>query len=141
MSGNGGGGGQGGDWFLQELVEFVNGSAGNEIGVTLHVEGCVVTGVLINAGRWFGDLAGQLEANGVGEEVSRWIGSFAEVYAMPDEAVAEEEGPLPVYIHLRNARVLGTSGDSVPTDGGVYWRGRVGAVSGFNLGVLGPAGR
>ena len=130
--------GQNVDWFLQELIDFVNLSEGNEIGVTLHIEGSIVTGNLINAKRWFVDLARHLGDAGVNAAVSKWIEEFGEVYVKRDEAPEEDRLP-PVYLHLSNARTVGTSGDSVPTDEGVYWRGRVNAVSGFNLGTLGPA--
>lgn len=129
---------QGEDWFLQELIEFVGQAEGNEIGVTLHVEGAIVTGTLINGGRWFKDLAGHLEASGVNKGVSHWIAGFSKVYA--EQGGTSEEGRLPpAYLHLRNARTVGTSGDLVPTDDGVFWRGRVNAVSGFSLGTLGPS--
>src|SRR5690554_2800504 len=103
------------DWFLQELIEFVDLSEGNELGLTLHLEGTIVTGTLINARRWFGDLARHLGESGVNEDVSKWIKDFGEVYAGREEASEEDRLP-PAYIHLRNARTLGTSGDSVPTD-------------------------
>jgi len=128
--------GQSVDWFLQELIDFVNLSKENEIGLTLHVEGSIVTGTLINARRWFTALARHLGESGVDEGVSKWIEGFGEVYVRRDETPDEDKLP-PAFLHLCNARTVGTAGDSVPTDDGVYWRGRVNAVSGFNLGTLG----
>ncbi|QDW66355.1 gas vesicle protein [Luteimonas granuli] len=130
--------GQSVDWFLQELVEFVNRTEGNEIGLTLHVEGAIVTGTLVNARRWFQELSEFLESQGVDAGLAEWIGGYSEVYAQRDELPDDEKSP-PVFLHLRAARTVGTSGDSVPTDEGVYWRGRVNAVSGFSFGTFGPA--
>jgi hypothetical protein len=57
--------------------------------------------------------------------------SHGEIYGGDDgKALAD-----PQYIHLKNAKVHHPTGQ-LPTDDGVLWRGRINAVSGWNLGVL-----
>jgi hypothetical protein len=45
---------------------------------------------------------------------------------------------IPTYIHLRGARFFSPSGQSVPGNEGFFWRGRLDAVDGWSIGVLGP---
>jgi len=42
--------------------------------------------------------------------------------------------PPPQYIHLSGAKFFNPEGNSLPTNQGVLWRGRVTEIGGFNLG-------
>ena len=119
------------DWFLQELVRLVNSSDELMIGITLHVQGSVISGQLISATRYFKEL-GEVVTNAGADSWGSWIASFGETLAPQDG-----EEPLPVaYIHLRDARAYFAAGGAIPTNEGVHWRGKINAISGFNIGAL-----
>ncbi|MBP0716154.1 hypothetical protein J8I33_22850 [Burkholderia sp. AcTa6-5] len=44
--------------------------------------------------------------------------------------------PPPQYIHIKGARFFSNSGNPIPGNGGVWWRGRISEVDGFCLGEL-----
>jgi hypothetical protein len=124
-----------GDWFLQSLVETINGSEA-ELGITVQVGGLLVSGQLISGHRWFEAFAEQI-ASGVAdaegrEDVRAAYASYADVYR--GEHSDLDETPLPQYIHLRDARYFGSDGAAVPSSQGVLWRGRIACVAGFHLG-------
>lgn len=124
-----------GDWFLQSLVETINGSEA-ELGITLQMGGLLVSGQLISGHRWFEAFAEQI-ASGVAdaegrEEVRAAYASYADVYRL--EGSDLEDSPLPQYIHLRDARYFGSDGNAVPSAAGVLWRGRIASVGSFHLG-------
>jgi hypothetical protein len=128
------------DWFLQQLVEWVN-TMPFDFGVTLHVAGFLVSGTLISGAQYFSGFAedfsgGFMPASEVAETFRKTITSYGETYKT-DEKKKDEDSPLPVYIHLKNARFFTTSGNPAPRNAGVWWRGRISEVSGFVLGTLG----
>jgi hypothetical protein len=123
-----------GDWFLQSLVETINGTEA-ELGITLQVGGLLVSGHLVSGHRWFEAFADQIAA-GIAdaegrEEVRAAYASYADVYRQDDPDV---EAPLPQFIHLRDAHYFGADGSAIPSSQGVLWRGRVAQVAGFHLG-------
>ncbi|MEY1592705.1 gas vesicle accessory protein GvpU [Burkholderia sp. Bmkn7] len=126
------------DWFLQSLVSMVN-SSDLEIGITLFVGGFLVSGQLIGGKHYFegfgATFAGSFnDANGAA--------GLKESFANWGKVYLEEDGSYkkgvdqPYYIHLKNARTFHPSGSPIPGNGGVWWRGRLREVSGFNLGTL-----
>jgi hypothetical protein len=121
------------DWFLQQLVCLTNG-AGLEMGITLVLGGSVVSGTLISGKKYFDSFASNFSSmlpNGSKkEEMRQLLASHGNLY--DDEG---EHLQLPQYIHLSNARVYSPNGGNIPTNG-MLWRGKINAVSGFNLGVL-----
>ncbi|MCF8178110.1 MAG: hypothetical protein K9J74_06345 [Sulfuritalea sp.] len=124
------------DWFLQSLVNMAN-SSSLEIGVTLQVGGLLVSGLLVGGKAYFEGFAEDFSsafANdpAVSESVRNSFAKYGEIYK-------EEEGstpPPPQYIHLRNTRFFNTSGNPIPENKGVWWRGRISEVGGFTLGSL-----
>src|SRR5918993_1449756 len=84
------------DWFLQFLVDRVNGTT-TEIGITLQVGGLLVSGMLVS-----GDKYKQRPES---------------------ESTKESEGP-PFYIHLKNAKFYSPGASPIPANG-VWWRGRI----------------
>ena len=129
------------DWFLQQLVEMVNKNEGLGFNVTLNVGGFLVSGILAGGKEYF---------KGFGKEFSVYAGNDEEARRDLAESMAQwgkiydnrdkEENPSPpTYIHLRDAKFFQTSGNPIPGNRGVWWRGRVSAVDGFILGTLSPA--
>jgi len=125
------------DWFLQKLVSLAN-TMGLSFGVTLFVEGVMISGMLVSGKRYFEAFADEFSSNYPGddeakEEVRGGIASHTAIYAGDD---SDNEPPPPQYIHLVDARCFAPGGQPIPTNRGVLWRGRINAVSGFNLGTL-----
>jgi hypothetical protein len=126
--------GQGIDWYLQKLVSLAN-EAGLEMGLTLLVGGNIVSGTLISGKKYFETFAAEFSAAWPGEDKETIRTSFASYTSIYDHAERQEEAPPPQYIHLQNTKFHSASGN-IPSSGGVLWRGRINAVSGFNLGSL-----
>ena len=125
------------DWFLQKLVSLAN-TMGLSFGVTLFVEGAMISGMLVSGKRYFEDFADAFSSNYPGddetkEDVRAGFASHTAIYAGDDSG---DEPPPPQYIHLVDARCFAPGGQPIPTDRGVLWRGKINAVSGFNLGTL-----
>lgn len=125
------------DWFLQQLVATVNRSP-VEFGITLYVEGTVVSGMLVSGKKYFDTFAKEFSDAYPGDDEVKEIvrGAFAsnsDIYKYDD---ADGEPPPPQYIHLINARCFAPGGQPLPGNRGVLWRGKINAVSGFSLGSL-----
>ncbi len=125
------------DWFLQSLVDMVNVSDSFEFGITLHVQGSIVSGILISGRKYFMSL-GQALRDSKADFFGEWVESFGDIYPSQDQEDNDEKPRnLPGYIHLRDAKVFGAYDTPIPSNEGVLWRGRINAVSGFNIGQLG----
>lgn len=125
--------GQGIDWYLQKLVSLAN-ENGLEIGITLIIGGSIVSGTIVSGKKYFETFAAEFSAAWPGddkESIRESFASFASIY----ESADDKELQPPQYIHLTNARFHAAEGN-LPTNGGVLWRGKINAVSGFNLGSL-----
>lgn len=126
------------DWFLQSLVDMANRS-GLEVGITLQVSGLLVSGMLVSGKQYFEGFASEFSSAFSDQEAARGVReSFSrhgEKYKL--EAEGDPHRPAPVYIHLKQARFFSTSGEPIPRNRGVFWRGRLSEVSGFILGTLG----
>jgi hypothetical protein len=128
------------DWFLQSLVNMANGS-GFEVGITLQVSGLLVSGILVGGKAYFEGFADDFSSAFANdpegaESVRSSFAKYGEIYK-------EEEGkesPPPQYIHLKNTRFFNTSGNPIPGNRGVWWRGRISEVGGFTLGSLAKEG-
>lgn len=126
------------DWFLQNLVNMVN-AKDIELGITLNVGGFLVSGRLVSGQKYFGGFGEDLGSSFNDPEIRRNIEqSYAQLGGIytagrkPDESITP-----PNYLHLMNARFVHTTGEAIPSDGGVWWRARISEVSGFFLGTLG----
>ena len=102
-----------------------------ELGVTLTVPGGVVTGLLIGVNRYWREY--EAAGRSAGDEMSGMMRGF---FTLPDKGEDEEEMPGLVWrhIHLRDARFV-TGGVESPANG-MLWRGRLGHVSGWSIGVM-----
>jgi len=126
------------DWFLQHLVDTVN-RTDLEIPITVQVAGVFVSGILVGGKRYFegfgDDVAAGLADDTQSAEMLR--DAFAGLGKMYDDEESVAAIYSPRYIHLRDARFFGTaSSPPVPSNKGVWWRGRLSHVGGFVLGTL-----
>jgi hypothetical protein len=130
------------DWYLQSLVSIVNSASTEgteiEISLTLVVGGSLVSGMLISGKKYFDIFADEFSAAWPGEKSSirESFASNGKIYEKDDESEGKSK-PLPQFIHMRNARVY-NGGSPFPQKQGVLWRGKINAVSGFNLGSVLP---
>jgi hypothetical protein len=121
------------DWWLQSLVSLANNSQ-IEFGITLNVEGLVVSGLLVSGRKYF-ELFAQEFATSLpcdSEETEDYI---REKFAGNADIYDTDAEDPPNFIHLTNCRFFGQGG-LIPSNKGVLWRGKIETVSGFNLGVL-----
>ena len=130
-----------GDYNLSGLVRLAN-AGGVSLGVTLLVGGAVVSGLLVGAAEFFEGLADYLdrEAGEDAQAFTHGYRSFAkefrdEIGSDFDQAV---DAPYVVtYIHLRDAHVFAPGGGYLPSNAGLFWRGRLESVDGWSIGTLG----
>jgi hypothetical protein len=126
------------DWFIQSLVNVAN-VAPLSFGVTLQVSGLLVSGYLVNGKAYFEAVGEQIVSgfaqNAVlAEQMRKMFTTFESAY--PTDA-GQGERPVPQFVHLQNARFYGTDGTPVPSDKGVWWRGRISEISAIVIGILG----
>ena len=121
------------DWWLQELMSLAD-SLQIEFGITLNVEGLVVSGLLVSGRKYFEAFAQEFatslpcDSEETEEYIREKFAGNADIYDTDDEDP-------PNFIHLTNCKFFGQGG-LIPSNNGVLWRGRIETVSGFNLGVL-----
>lgn len=128
------------DWFLQILVNLVNeGSENISIGVTLLSHGFLISGQLVGGVEYFKGLADEI-ASGLfsnpenGEVVRNSVVQLANnVYNKTEDS---EKPSSPSYIHLKHAKLYHPGSNPIPTNRGLWWRGRISEISGFSLGNL-----
>ena len=128
------------DWFLEILCNMVN---GNEmiIGLTLNVGGLLVSGELISGDKYFegfseeftNALSNLVPTDDGIEDIKNQITKLGDRYKHDEN---DEQNKPTNFIHLRNAKFFNTVGSPVPSNRGVWWRGRLSEVSGFMLGSL-----
>jgi len=140
------------DAFLAILVQAVDHTPGMEIGVTLHVSGVIISGLLCSITSFFEEQAEVIRRLGSVETAEARQG-FAELYdwladqtqtrpaiepAEDGQAAETEEAgaDLPDFIHLRAATVHAPGTDAVLPE--TLWRGRLDHVSGWSIGTFGP---
>jgi hypothetical protein len=134
------------DWFLQSLVNMVNNST-LEIGITLQVSGMLVSGSLVSGKSYFEgfasdfaspftdpEIAASIKDPEIAASIKESFASYGEVYKTAADDTARR--PLPQFIHIKGARFFNTSGNPIPGNMGVWWRGRICEVGGFSLGSL-----
>lgn len=127
------------DWFLENLVNTVNNSD-IEIGITLQMDGFLVSGHIVNGRKYFDGFSGEfISETSVAfgnkealENIRQAFDKYASIY--DNEAPADDNGVS--FIHLQDARFFNTNGAPIPNNRGMWWRGRISEVSGFILGTL-----
>ncbi len=134
------------DDVLRVLVALVNDLKEIELGVTLHVSGTIVSGVLVSyrtyweaVGTWLRGI-GSPGAQAFGDAFTAAIlGTNADPEAEQGDSGAEADqdktAPPPHHIHLRDAVVWAPGAD--PTLPKTLWRGRLSHVSAWSIGAFG----
>ena len=126
------------DWFIQSLVNVANVQP-LSFGVTLQVSGLLVSGYLVSGKAYFEAVGAQIlggvaQNPALAEQMRKMFATFESAY--PNDP-GQTDRPVPQFVHLQNARFYGTDGTPVPSNEGVWWRGRISEISGIVIGILG----
>jgi hypothetical protein len=126
------------DWFIQALVDIAN-VAPLSFGVTLQVSGLLVSGYLVSGKAYFETVGEQIvrgfsQNAALADRMRKMFATFESAY--PNDP-GQADRPVPQFVHLQNARFYGTDGTPVPSNEGVWWRGRISEISGVVVGILG----
>jgi hypothetical protein len=139
------------DVILRVLVGLVNDSKDIEMGVTLHVSGTIVCGMLVSYETYWSAFRELVRETGSPETQAVREG-FADAFtefllgagigpgAEQGDLAGEEDdeaaaSALPNYIHLRDAVVRAPGVE--PTLAKTLWRGRLSHVSAWSIGTFG----
>lgn len=128
--------GMGTDWFLQQLASWAN-SMSIEFGITLNTPSGIVSGTVISHQKYFIAFADSFAGAWPGESKEK----LRELIAGHGKPLSEEEesaNPFINYIHLKDAQIYAPGQNPIPQKG-ILWRGKISAISGFNLGRLGSS--
>ena len=133
------------DSFLQRLVNMVN-KGGMEVSITLQVSGLLVSGMLVSQSKYFEGFSLDFAT---GLNVKESEKTLLKAFSRSDDTSVKHDPlagyagrepnpiiPMPSYIHLKNAKFFNPSGNPIPGNRGVWWRGRLSKVAGFILGTL-----
>ena len=124
------------DWFLQQLVQFANDQA-MSLGITLNVGGVIVSGTLIGGKRYFEGFANDFgEGLGKSELVDMVKQHFQQHGKIYDRPADETSGFDPSFIHLEGAKFFSPGDQPIPSNRGMFWRGKISSIDGFILGSL-----
>ncbi|MEE6178302.1 hypothetical protein [Mycobacterium sp. 050134] len=128
---------------LVRLVQFINAVDTAEVGLTLHVKGCVVSGMLISAARYYRLLVDEFSGpNHNGEGAAAFADFYRPALEKVEEAIAsqtlEKRPDLPRHIHFRRAQTVINGQGSFTRS---LWRGRLTEVDGWSFGNFGPISR
>lgn len=126
------------DAYLLSFVSAAN--AGNfEMLITLYTHGIIVSGTLIGVGKYEKALIEQLKSTGeAGEIIAEKITKVLnDVLQTIGEDVMETS--LPNFIHLKDAKIYTPGQPPLPYIDGMYWRGYIEAIDGWNFGQFGTS--
>lgn len=127
------------DGVLQLLISYSE--LGIETPVTLLTGGMTVSGVIVSAAIYMENTGAQLSAAlrshdpRLAETISQSFAQLRQDVEAQSKA-ADEAGSLSArFIHLKNAKYFIPGQDGLPNNAdGIFWRGRLSAISGFSLG-------
>jgi hypothetical protein len=137
------------DPLLRALVALIDKAhkSGAEIGITLNVRGTLVSGLLVSGRSYFEGVgrdfltlgSGDLRLRAAMDNILSTVG--ASVYPAEENQGGEalHLDTRSLFIHLKNARFVHPNSRALPTNHGVWWRGRISSVDGFAFGVLSNA--
>lgn len=117
------------DPILKAMASVAAHNESFELGITLHVSGLVISGIMISPAKFYNNLGGWLAKSG--------SEGFADSFALPTAALAAENPDQPTFnsfLHLRNAKVF-LSGNQKPLPD-TFWRGRLSHVSAWSIGAM-----
>ncbi len=116
---------------------------GMEVAVTLNVNGVVVSGTLIGASAYYEGItesSKELQDSTMSKIITKKFTDLKEGYSKQKQEQDEEKEDkdkenAATFIHLKNARYLGTVGQPT-TNNGTWWRGKISSVDGFSFDSL-----
>ena len=121
-----------GDPLLKTILATAN-KENITLGITLNVEGMIISGILISSKEYYEGLAQQLKEPSDRKETNNLTKTLVNII---NQYIAQEGQALTQdYIHLKDARFHYASQDIAPIDQGVWWRGKLSSVDGFTLGT------
>ena len=119
------------DGFLYALATTVV-ENGFSFGITLNVKGTIISGDLITSNQYFKEISKET----ADVENGKLLGEvLSQINRIVEEATTEQQERSSKFIHLKNARFFSAS-NSIPSNKGIYWRGRLSEIDGFTLGLL-----
>lgn len=124
----------GSDEVLQTIVATAD-DTDFHVGVTLAVQGTLITGILIGQDQWFRGL--EMQHPELREPLTTPLRK-----QMVDEKEPGEIDPFESrFVHLKEARYLLGGGQYIPQirATGFFWRGRISHVSAWSFGVISAA--
>jgi len=125
------------DWFLVSFVNIANEvSSAGLMGITLLTHGMLVSGNLVSGQEYFKGFAEDFVTGFQDPESETAIQMKESFIKTGDEVYNKSKSETPSYIHLRDAKFFHPNGNPIPSNKGVWWRGRLSEISGFNLGSL-----
>jgi hypothetical protein len=127
------------DDLFERLVHLTN-TTDLEIGVTLHVNGLMITGKLVSGATYWMSSAREMRerSDGSRDLLDAMAQSMEHIAAEYRETLGEEiqSHRMDNFVHLKDARTVTAQGP-LPRSG-AFWRGRLDCIDGFTLGELGP---
>lgn len=125
------------DYLLSSLIAMAE--SGASMGITLHINGTIITGNLISQKQYAEGVVNSLREpmeNAFKMHSDSILDAFSRVGEMPNGRPSEEGGPIQFeFIHLSEAKLFAGT-NLIPTDDGVLWRGKLTSVDGFSFGRL-----
>ena len=130
------------DWFLTSIVKLANMGLG--VGITLIVDGAIVSGTLTGGKQYFDQLAADFASAKGPSSMAETVKAISEewarngkVYVQPKDADEDWQWPEPGFVHLMNAKIYHPGQPGMPSKGQL-WRCKLNAISGFALGSYDP---
>lgn len=122
---------------LVNFVELTNLLDTVEIGITLHVKGAVVSGMLISARSYFNLLVHELQESNGGSFLAEYFEPALQEHRDMREKYRTEEvlPPHPQHLHMRQALTYISGGNEPLTSR--LWRGRLTQVDAWSMGNYG----
>ena len=114
------------DWLLENIVNSCDFKEIDNIEITLNVNGLLVCGIMISGEEYF--------LNSLGQDNEYFKSLAKDLYG--DITNLKNENTKPNYIHLKSAQFWVGTMNPVPSEVGVYWRGRISEISAFSFGKL-----
>ncbi|RZM78704.1 gas vesicle accessory protein GvpU [Leptolyngbya iicbica] len=123
------------DRLLQALA-LVPEKTSIELGITLNLDGLLVTGFVISQEAYFEQLTQGIRETKADDEMKSLLEDFLTELKEPIIKSTAEKATFPRFIHLRDAKLYPSEGKGMPSLGSTLWRGDIDSVSGFCLGEM-----
>lgn len=124
---------------ILRLFASIAEQASFELGITVAVDGALVSGVLVGQDEWLHLLGQTLDGgDSIATSLRRYLNKG--LHEAVSEVLEPMDDPRPEdyeYLHLKNARyVMGPTFVPTPPSEPVLWRGRIEHISGWSWGTL-----